>query len=106
MCIICIHEFNIDFILTYRDELDKKKKSKEDTDEKKEKRRQKRQQFLDSCVELGLEYEIQECTVSYTVYRLRICTCMYVQYAAALQYIALYCKQNIYNVEYFHVGIS
>ena len=67
MCIICIHKCNTDFILTYRDELEKKKKNKEDTDEKKEKRRQKRQQFLDSCVELGLEYEIQECSVSVAV---------------------------------------
>lgn len=52
----------IDFILTYQDDVSKKgKKADEDTDEKKEKRRAKRKQFLDSCVELGLEYEIQDC---------------------------------------------
>jgi anoctamin-5/anoctamin-4/anoctamin-7 len=55
----------IDFILTYTDEVKKKKKKgEEDTDEKKEKRRAKRQRFLDSCVELGLEYELQDCTES------------------------------------------
>ena len=61
-----VHEHTklIDFILTYTDEVKKKKKKgEEDTDEKKEKRRAKRQRFLDSCVELGLEYELQDCTV-------------------------------------------
>ena len=53
----------LDFILTYTDEVDKKKKGDEDSDEKKEKRREKRQRFLDSCVELGLEYELQDCRV-------------------------------------------
>lgn len=52
-----------DFILTYRDDLDKQKKGKEDTDEKKEKRRAKREKFLQSCEELGLQYEIQDCSV-------------------------------------------
>ena len=45
----------------------KKKKRRgddEDTDEKKEKRRTKRKMFLESCVALGLEYEIQDCRVS------------------------------------------
>ena len=57
-----------DFILTYRDDLDKQRKGKEDTDEKKEKRRAKREKFLNSCVELGLEYEIQDCSVRMHVY--------------------------------------
>ena len=39
------------------------KKGDEDTDEKREKRRSKREKFLQSCVELGLEYEIQDCRV-------------------------------------------
>ncbi|CAI8002182.1 hypothetical protein GBAR_LOCUS3345 [Geodia barretti] len=72
----------IDFILTYTDDISdpkKKKKKKggdvedeedgagpvqdDDSEQKKEKRRAKRQKFLDSCVELGLQYEIQDCKV-------------------------------------------
>ena len=71
-----------DFILTYTDDISdpkKKKKKKggdvedeedgagpvqdDDSEQKKEKRRAKRQKFLDSCVELGLQYEIQDCKV-------------------------------------------
>jgi hypothetical protein len=69
--------------LTYTDDISdpkKKKKKKggdpededdgagpvqdDDSEQKKEKRRAKRQQFLDSCVELGLQYEIQDCKES------------------------------------------
>lgn len=39
------------------------KKDKEDTDEKREKRKAKREMFLESCVEIGLEYEVQDCKV-------------------------------------------
>ena len=41
----------------------KKKKGDEDTDEKREKRRAKREKFLESCVGLGLQYEVQDCKV-------------------------------------------
>ena len=58
----------LDFILTYQDDVSKKKKRDKDTDEKKEKRRAKRQMFLDSCVELGLEYELQDCKVCTRIY--------------------------------------
>ena len=69
-----------DFILTYTDDIaDPRKRRKggddedgpgaapgaqiDESDEKKEKLRAKRQKFLDSCEELGLQYEIQDCKV-------------------------------------------
>ena len=47
----------------------KKKKGDEDTDEKREKRRAKREKFLESCVGLGLQYEVQDCKV-YILYNI------------------------------------
>ena len=60
---ICAHVpfNNVDFILTYQDDVSKK--DKDDTDEKREKRKAKREKFLESCVEIGLEYEVQDCKV-------------------------------------------
>ena len=59
----CTHA-HLDLILTYQDDVKEKKKGDEDTDEKREKRVAKRQKFLESCVELGLEYELQDCRVT------------------------------------------
>ena len=68
-CFICVYVpfYNVDFILTYEDNVSKK--DKEDTDEKREKRKAKREKFLESCVELGLEYEVQDCKVCGVVYK-------------------------------------
>ena len=52
-----------DYILPYQIQLEKKK-GKEDTEEKQDKRKNKRDKFIESCKELGLEFELQDCAVS------------------------------------------
>ena len=56
-------------------------KKKEDSEEKREKRKNKRERFLQSCIELGLEYEVQDCSVSV----LCVCACVRVCVRACMR---------------------
>ncbi|XP_064396523.1 anoctamin-7-like isoform X2 [Halichondria panicea] len=58
----------IDFVLVYQLQVEKKggfcKKDTEDTEEQQDKRGTKRDRFIESCKEMGLEFELQDCAES------------------------------------------
>ncbi len=69
------HTHLSDFVLAFQLLVEKEggifgrlKKEKKDTEERRDKRKVKRDRFIESCKEMGLEFELQDCSVSHFVY--------------------------------------